>query len=108
MATRTKTKNPISLQDLDFEAPRTNSMRVTLKDAAIATKSVAELGVTLRARLDGMLQVCTCNGTGEDGCVIDGPLVRADPSRGFASHRPVGRLGPVGQPGQLGPGGDDE
>lgn len=106
MATRTKTKTNNPLQDLDFESPRTNDTLVTLKDSAIATKSVAELGVTLRARLDGMLQVCTCNGTGEDGCVINGPLVRADPSRGFASHRrPVGALGPVGR---LGPGGDDE
>ena len=101
---KTKTKTPITLQDLDFETPRTNDTLATLRDAAIATKSVAELGVTLRARLDGMLQVCRCNGTGEDGCVLDGPLLRADPSRGFTSHR-VGTLGPLGQ---LGPGGDDE
>lgn len=106
MKTKTKTKDP--LQDVDFEVPRTNDTLTTLRDAPIATKSVAELGVTLRARLDGMLQVCRCNGTGEDGCIIDGPLVRADPSRGFASHRPVSGLGPVGQAGQLGPGGDDE
>lgn len=63
------------------------------------SKPVEQIAVTLRARADGMLQVCTCGGTGEDGCVIDGPLVRGDPQRGFASHPMSSKTGNGGDRG---------
>jgi hypothetical protein len=108
-----KTKEKLSIQDFlmgtfgdrsESTLATADVVSVTATDQAnqlslFAPKPVAEIAVTLRARADGMLQACRCGGTGEDGCVIDGPLVQRDPQRGFPSHSTLAKRGNGGRRG---------
>jgi hypothetical protein len=90
---------PLARSHAPSEPQRTVESLVGWHELPIVTKPFDEIAVTLRARADGMVQACRCGGTGEDGCVIDGPLVQRDPQRGFPSHSTLALRGNGGNRG---------